>query len=218
MNLEGADITKITTLPIAGYHNYGVGFCWAENGSRIIYGYYDNLYSINSDRSGLTLVITAPVGRHFHTCDWTAVNNKIVVLTVGSISYESEIYLIDDDGSNMELLVDNLPGCMGSPSFSPSGTKVMFTQDSSGHEISDGRQLDSRVFVINIDGTNKTDLSLNKPNGTNDLYPRWSADGSYIVFCNTPNDGSATGDIWIMDSDGESRTKIADMGTMPDWK
>ncbi len=218
MNPDGSDITKITTLPAAGYHNYGMGFSWAENGARIIYPYYNKLYSILSSRSGLTNIASAPDDRHFLTCDWTPVNKKIVVLTVGSLPYESEIYLMDEDGSNMDLLVDDLPGCLGYPSFSPSGTKVIFTQDSSGFEVPEGRQLDSRIFVINIDGTDKKDISINKPDGTNDLYPRWSPDGSQIVFVNAANDGSNIGDIMIMDLSGSSRKKIAVDGTMPDWK
>jgi TolB protein len=34
MNYDGTGINKITSLPIAGYHNSGYGFCWAPSGDK----------------------------------------------------------------------------------------------------------------------------------------------------------------------------------------
>ena len=39
---------------------------------------------------------------------------------------------MDANGSNMTLLMDNLPGVMESPSFSPDGNRIVFTRDVSG--------------------------------------------------------------------------------------
>ena len=71
---------------------------------------------------------------------------------------------------------------------------------------------------MNIDGSDTTDVSVNKSGGTNDLHPRYFPDGAKIIFENVQNDGSRSKDIWIMDVDGNSRQKIISNGEMPDWK
>ena len=36
MNTDGSNIFKVTTLPVVGYHNNGIGFCWSPDGGHII--------------------------------------------------------------------------------------------------------------------------------------------------------------------------------------
>ena len=218
MNKDGSDSHLITSLPVTGYHNFGIGFSWSNDGGRIIYSNYDKLYSIDQNGSNLFLIANAPSNRNFRECDFSPLGNKIVSLAIGINIYDSEIYLMDANGSNMTLLFDNLPGVMESPSFSPDGNKIVFTRDLSGHEVQNGRQLDSHIFIMNIDGSDTIDVSVNKNNGTNDLHPRFSPDGANIIFENVPNDGSESKDIWIMDIDGNNRNRINSNGEMPDWR
>ena len=225
MNMDGTDVKKITTIPISGYHNYGIGFCWSPDGQQLLYSNYDVLYRIDADGGNLTEIARAPGSRHFRECDSSPLGDKIVALTIGTWVYNSEIYIMDSDGSDMTVLVGNSAGAMGHPSFSPGGNKVAYSWDVSGHEVSSGRQLDARIFIINIDGTGNTDISIplidptsGKTPGTNDFNPAWSPDGAKIIFTNAPNDDSAPPDIWIMDIDGENREKLITDGTMPDWR
>ena len=217
MDADGSNIFKVTTIPVAGYHNNGIGFSWSPDGGHLIYANYNRLYMVDQFGANLTQIATAPADRHFRETDWS-VNNKIVVLTIGENPYDSEIYIIDANGSNMTLLMDNLPGVMEGPSFSPDGNKIVFTRDVSGYEVPSGRQLDSHIFILNIDGSDTLDISFNKTAGTNDLHPRFSPDGAKIIFENTPNDGSGSKDIWIMSIDGNGRQKIISNGEMPDWR
>ena len=218
MNTDGSNIFKVTTLPVVGYYNNGIGFSWSPDGGHLIYANYNKLYVVDQFGANLTQIATAPADRHFRETDWSSASNKIVVLTIGENPYDSEIYLMDANGSNMTLLVGNLPGVMESPSFSPGGNKIVFTRDVSGYEVPSGRQLDSHIFIMNIDGSDTIDVSVNKSGGTNDLHPRYSPDGAKIIFENVQNDGSSSKDIWIMDVDGNSRQKIISNGEMPDWK
>lgn len=220
MALEGNSKRQVTTLPVVGYHNQGIGFTWAPDGGRILYANYDKLYTINRDGSGLTLIATAPANRHFRMLDWTAQGNKIVVQTIGSNINDSELYLMNADGSGMTLLVGNLPGRVESPSFSIDGRRVMYTVDASGFETADGRQLDSRIYIRNIDGSGPVvDVSAQKPAGTNDLYPRFSPDGARVIFVNTSNDGISRNDVFTIElSDSRIRTKLFENATMPEWK
>ncbi len=218
MNRDGSEVFQVTSLPVAGYHNYGMGFCWSPTGTQFLYSHYDKLYRINIDRSNLTEIATAPAGRNFREVDWSPLGDKIVVLTIGSWFYDSEIYLMNADGSNMTLLVDNWPGAIESPSFSPDGSKILFTHDISGFEAGNGRQMDTHIFLLDLASGDTTDLSSGKPAGTNDLYPRFSPDGSRIIFCNAPNDGSNPGDLWLMETNGQNRKKLLANGMMPDWQ
>ena len=67
------------------------------------------------------------------------------------------------------------------------GKKVLFSHDISGHEVSSGKQLDTQLKIIDIASGVITDISQNKPAGTNDSDPRWAPDGAKVLFCNSPN-------------------------------
>ncbi|GAB3819611.1 hypothetical protein GCM10028895_18290 [Pontibacter rugosus] len=220
MNRDGSNKFKVTTVPIAGYHNTnGRGFAWSPDGGRLIYANYGTLYSIRRDGADLTTIATAPANRNFLSLDWTENGNKILALTIGENINHSEIYIMNADGTNQTLLVENLPGRIESPVFSIDGRSILYTRDISGFENAVGRQLDARIFRKNIDGTALVDLSANKPAGTNDLYPRYSPTGDKIIFVNVANDGMGTADIYMMDAaDGKNRVKIFSNAIMPDWK
>ena len=225
MNTGGGGLFQVTSIGVTGYGNYGIGFCWAPDGYNILYSHNDKLYRIGSDGTNLTLIATAPAGRNFRECSYSPDGSKIAVLTIGSNVYDSEIYIMNSDGSNMSLLVDNTAGATACPSFSIDGTKVLYTHDVSGYEGSDGRMLDSHIFEITIDTKSVNDLSINNQNnednkisGTNDLNPRYSSNGAYIIFENGSNVPNSTKDIWIMNANGSNRHKIISNGVMPDWK
>lgn len=217
MRKSGIDVQKVTPLPVAGNHNQGEGYCWSPNSAQILFCHYDQLLLVNRDGSGLTQLATAPANRHFKAVDWNGITDKIIVQTCGTNVYDSEFYIMDDDGSNMQLLVGNDAGRLENPSFSITGAEVLFTYDVSGFNSPDGRQLDARIFLMNSDSTNVRDLSDNKPAGTNDLYPRFSPDGASVIFVNTSNTGIEQQDVYIMDIDGTNRELLFENATMPDW-
>ncbi|GAB3539610.1 hypothetical protein GCM10027443_36380 [Pontibacter brevis] len=219
MNRDGSNKKQITSVPVAGYHNQGIGFAWSPDGGQLLYPNYNKLYRIERDGSGLTLVATAPANRHFRMVDWTERGDRIVAQTIGADINDSEIYIMNADGSDMTLLVGNLPGRVESPSFSIDGNNVLYTHDVAGFENLQGRQLNAHIFRTTLDGSGVTDLSRFKPEGTNDLYPKYSPDGSKIIFVNTPNDGLGPHDVYMMDAaDGRNRVKLFSNATMPDWK
>jgi len=219
MDKKGQDVLKITTdRPLGSYHNAGFGFCWIQDGYRILYGHYDELWRVNHDGTQEYLVAKAPEGRHFRECHYNKYTNKIVVLTIGVEPYDSEIYLMDSSGANMEVLVDSVPGVLSGPQFSIDGTQVIFSQDVSDLQGDDGRQLDARIFRIDVDGSNLTDLSNNgKTAGTNDLQAIYSPDGGKIIFMNEPSDGLGVKNIWTMDVDGGGREQIISNAEWPEW-
>lgn len=217
MNLDGSSISQITSLPVAGYHNNGKGFCWSPDGSKLLYGHYNKLYQIDSRGGSQTLILELSTVRHFKEIEWSGTLDKIIFSTVGVNPYDNEINMMNADGSNIQLLVKNQPGIIGSPTFSPDGQEFIYTHDISGTELESGRMFDSRIFIQSTTSTDSTDISQGKPDGTNDLYPRFSPDGAKIVFTNSPNNNSNSGSLWVMDKDGANRKKIVSAGMMADW-
>lgn len=218
MSLDGKDVYKVTQLPLAGLHNNGIGICWSKDGNEIYYSNYNKLYRINKDGTNLVEIATAPQDRNFREIDISSTGDKITVLTVGQSFYDSEIYILNSDGTEMNIVVDNLPGAVENPIFSVDGKSIIYTHDASEHMSSTNRQLDSRIYITSLDSLDAVDLSNNKTVGTNDWNPRISPNGAKIIFENVNNDNSSEGDIMIMNIDGSNRRKLNISGKMPDWK
>lgn len=218
MKRDGTDQRKITRNPITGYQNSGKGFAWSPFGDQIIYGSYNRLYFIKSDGTLEGVIALAPANRHFRDLDYSPDGSLIVALTVGVTANESEIYLLNSNGNNPVILVNNLDGIIESPSFSIDGKKVMYTRDISGYSSGTSRQLDARVHIIDINNHTSQDISIGKPAGTNDTNPRYSPDGASVIFENATNVLGSQKSIWIMDVDGKNRKLLFENAAMPDWR
>ncbi len=230
MDFSGGNVFQVTSVGVTGYGNYGIGFCWSPDGASLLYAHNNKLYKVRSDGGDLTVIATAPSGTNFRECSYSPQGNRIAVLTVGPNVYDSEIYIMNADGSNMTLLVPNSPGATADPTFSPDGKSILYTHDVSGFQDSSGRVMDSDIFRIDIGTGQSENLSVNtgfagdnKKAGTNDLDPRYSPDGAYIIFDNGPNTPNSEKNIWVMNSDASGandngRHEIIQDGVMPDWK
>jgi len=218
MNRDGSDVRQVTSLPIAGQNNFELDFSWSPDGTRLLYMRNSILSVINVDGSGLSTLTEAPPGTSFVECDWVASGNQILVRTLGNAPYASHIWLLDGNGSFISTLIPDLPGSTGGGVFSIAGTKVLYTQDISGFESLTGRQLNSRIFQVDINSGVRVDISYDKVDGTNDLDARYSPDGAKVIFTNTNNDGISTKNIFIMDLDGTDRELLFENAEMPEWR
>ncbi len=218
MNPDGTATTQLASISVNTLLQRDAAFTWSPDGSKLLFPHFGQMFLVNRDGSGLQLFAEAPTGQMFAACDWSPLGNRIAVRTVGTYPYTSRIYLYDTQGQVVQLLVDDLPGCTGNPAFSPDGQKLVYTRDMSGFEATDGRQLDARIFLMNLNNQSVSDLSSDKPAGFNELDPRFSPDGAWIIFTQVPNDGSAPPSVWKMDLQGENRTLLIENAEMPDWK
>lgn len=219
MSDKGGDVKRVSTMKVAGYHNEGVGFCWSPTGNQMLFCQYNKLYRINKDGSGLFTVSTAPAGRNYVFVDWSGIADKIVVQTRGVNIYDSEVYLMNPDGSGMTRIIDNGDGRTEYPTFSIDGKYVIFTHDDADVNDPYGRMYDSRIKTYEIATSIITDITGNaKADGTNDLQPRYSPDGSKIIFVNTSNTGTGQKDIYVMDANGGNRVLYFEDAEMPEWR
>jgi dipeptidyl aminopeptidase/acylaminoacyl peptidase len=104
----------------------------------------------------------------------------------------SEIYVMNSDGSNQINLTDNSV-FDGDPSFSPNGAKIAFMSFRDGNP---------EIYVMKADGNNQTRLT-NAPGTDGD--PSFSPDGNRIVFTST-RDGNF--EVYVMNSDGSNQTRL----------
>ena len=216
MDKNGGQVRQITDIAVDGYHNQGDAFAWDEDAGKIIFSHYQSLYEVNANGTDLKKIATAPDYRHFKDITLSPNNNQIVAMTIGQKIFNSEIYRMNRDGSNQEVLVEGLPGRLGSPAYSIDGNSILYTYDVSGNQSTDGRMLNSHIFRLDLSSMDTTDLSSNKPLGTNDMDPTYSPTGNKILFTNVVNDNSEPKEIWIMDVDGTDREQVTE-GELPSW-
>ena len=96
------------------------------------------------------------------------------------------------------------------PSWSPDGSKIVFSSDMDG-------KWSSNIYVMDSDGTNITRLTTNED--SIDTSASWSPDGSKIVF-SSDMDGQWGYNLYVMDSDGTNITRLTkqDSSDMsPSW-
>ena len=218
INRNGSGKQKVTNVPVNGSNSLELDFTWSPNGLKLLYMNGNKLYTVNRDGTGTELFAEGPNGFTYAEVDWNLAENNVVARLVGDNPYNSIIHLHEGNGDFIQSLLADIPGSSGGAMLSLVGDEMLYTHDVSGYEVFDGRQLDARIFIRGISAPVPVDISVEKEPGTNDLDPRYSPDGSSIIFVNTNNDGISQKNIYKMDLDGDNRTLLFEDAEMPDWK
>lgn len=207
MDADGANLKRLTNTPL-GWSDFA---SWSPDGTKIVFcsdpdGTQQDIYIMNADGSGITQVTNDPEPDYYP--DWSPVGSRIVYLSVDPVD-NCEIYIIDVNGTNKTNLTNN-PDVDGYPSWSPDGTKIAFN-----HEFFRGEKKVCNICVIDPDGTHLVQLTkqstIHEPLGGG--VPRWSPDGTKIVFQTGEEKGSG---IYTMNADGTDRFFLTD-GPGHDW-
>jgi Tol biopolymer transport system component len=113
------------------------------------------------------------------------------------------LHIAASDGSNPRSLTPALPvGAPGGdvgPSFSPDGQWIAFVRVAS---FADGQ---AGIFIVRIDGSGLRRLT---PDALGAGYPRWSPDGTKILFSAKYPDGPSGGPLWVVSVDGGEPTPL----------
>jgi len=110
--------------------------------------------------------------------------------------HDSDIYVMDPDGSNLTNLTNNLFLFMpdSDPDWSPDGTKIVFSLN-----VDEFSQ--NNIVVMDVNGTNAVELT----HSSTDFAPVWSPDGNKIAFVSV-RDGNL--EIYVMNADGSNQINL----------
>ncbi|MDY8134288.1 carboxypeptidase regulatory-like domain-containing protein [Aquimarina sp. 2201CG5-10] len=220
MNEDGSQVNQVTSqVGVSGFNLEEVDFSWDNSGARLLFPNQDKLYSINIDGSGLTLVYQTTNGNLITEVDKNESTGIIALKTNNLNGYEVEIFTINSSGIVQNTVLSGVSGAAGGINLSLDGSQLLYTYDASGFENTEYRRLDSRLYIYNFSSTTATDLSVDKPAGTNDLDARFSPNEVVVIYVNTNNDGLSVRNIERLDiSDADNRTTVIGNASMPDWE
>ena len=183
---------------------------WSPNGEKIAFNLGGNIYVMNKNGSKITQ-LTNLKNINFKTSNdfsgiwagkpvWSPNGEKIAFRVINNYGYRgccnTDIYIINADGSQLTNLTNDIPGNGYSSNFSP-GNPPVWSPDSKQIAF----DFYGYIHVVNINNPEKLDFSHETGIGIfSSQSPRWSPDGKQIAF--------AAKDIYIMNTDGSNLKQL----------
>jgi Tol biopolymer transport system component len=205
MNSDGTGRTQLTSA--AGDDLDPV---WSPDGTRIAFASDRDgelsIYVMDGDGSNVTRVTTTPLA---FSPSWSPDGSKLAFEGIRPFqsANNADIWIVNEDGSGLTNLTQSDDSWEEYPAWSPDGSKLVF-------DASDGA--DTEIFVMNVDGSNRLQLTDNfdafRPPG--DYLPSWSPDGSKIAFVSErdtvldPFTSALSPELYTMNADGSAQTRI----------
>lgn len=169
MNSDGSNITNLTNTPSRDEESLS----WSPDGSKLRYSASENgnrnIY-INDVDSGDLVNITQSQDYRGEYEAWSPDGSKIAYVQYNSDRSESNIYVMNADGSSPTKLTTSVYQQGNTdPVWSPDGEKIVFTRNVFLYENYFSEKF-YHVFVMNVDGSEINDLTIRGPEGFN---PTW---------------------------------------------
>jgi len=171
---------------------------WSPDGSRLAFQRNNfintdanGIFIINADGSGL-LKVTDKAWFNNRGITWSPNGSQIAFISVDG---PQAIHIANADGSGSYGLPGS-PTSLWAVDWSPDGRKFVYSNA-------------EELFVINTDGTGKQQLTTvqqTESGTTADFDPRWSPDGTKILFTRYRN--SVFASTWVMNADGSKQRKL----------
>lgn len=163
---------------------------------------------VNAQPSNWIRLTTNPHGDN--SPDYSPNGEKIAFQRGQSDHWTRDIWIMNADGSNQELLIaDALGGGLGWPYWSPDGTKIVYSEYHNDYR--------SDIVIFNINNNEKNAVVMDfGPNH----HPRWSPDGSKILFNHEVDHSNGYWNLFVVNVDGTDLKQIT-YGSYhhayPDW-
>jgi Tol biopolymer transport system component len=199
-NPDGSHEVKVLAGPAECPH-------WSPDGNRIAVTSVGvttiNVTTINRDGSGSVLFSSGST-QNFGCSVWSADGSRIAFESWDDTNpnFVPGIFSIrSSDGDDLKRLTANpfggahdLPG-----DYSPDGSHLAFLR---GNSLKNRRNGTAAMFVANADGTNPRQITpWGLATGVDGSVPRWSPDGSRIVFV-------SHGSVFLINPDGSGLVKV----------
>ena len=154
----------------------------------LFYHFPGELYSVNIDGTGLTLIDRAENG-YLGSADWSPDDRQIVYTKHFYDSEKSDLILYNvSDKTYTILLNDGNPSC---PKFSPNGKQIAYCKST---------PTDRSIYKIDVSGNNNQ-LIIN-----NASCPNWSPAGDKITYLSSGEGGSTQ--IFVVNVDGSNSKQL----------
>jgi len=216
LNADGSNLKRLTDNDAND-----VQPSWSPDGSKIAYNSYgynlpSEIYTMKADGSGIIQITHDPAEHEYgeEWPSWSPDGNTIIYESFRDASTESNgttiqnanLYVSASNGSGGDLRINGHLFHEGNPSWSPDGSKIAFVHaqvDTIGDNMySSGYQ----IWVMNVNGSSWNKLTTA---GGNNIRPKWSPDGSKIVY--QSDEG-----ICVVTLVGDNQTLVS-YGGNPSW-
>ena len=163
----------------------------SPDGSKIVYQSSNTIKIMNVDGTNVKTLSEYNTG---HTAPrFSPDGTKIVYTAIPPTGGRASVYIQAAVGGTPILISRDTAAQYGNPDFSPDGNKIVCSRFAvSG--------LRNGLVIMNNDGSNETTLKSSAAS-----LPRWSPDGSTILYRGTEGAG---GEIFTIKADGTADTKI----------
>src|SRR2546423_1183351 len=197
MNADGSVQTRLTNNAA-----FDGDPAWSPDGTRIAFTSTrdgnEEIYVMNADGSNLKrLTNNTALDR---TPAWSPDGAQIAFASTRDSS-NFNIFVMDADGSRQTDISNSTAADYEEPDWSPYGTKIACSQAI----IQNGTLGLYGVLLMNADGSNQSRLSNA---GSRDINPRWSPDGTRIVFSSDRSGNPGVFEIFVMTASGSNQTRL----------
>jgi uncharacterized repeat protein (TIGR01451 family) len=151
VNTDGTQLKKLVN---------GNDPSWSPDGTRIAFGNGFGIGMMFADGSDVRTISLPRVP--FPGMGWSPDSSKLVISLPEDQGFERSLYIVNADGTGLQK-INNTSGAQF-PSWSPDGTKILFTMNTAAVGPPGG------CFFINLDGTGLTKVNGALPNVN---FPSW---------------------------------------------
>ena len=207
-NLDGSGLRQLTTAP-----GTEISPAWSPDGKRIVFRNAPNsniieasdIWIMNADGSAKTN-LTRDLNSNWGAT-WSP-DGRHILFNSARDGNTPHLYIMNSDGSHLQLLFPKLNLWQEYASWSPDGTKIAFMSNVGASSFV--------IYVINTDGTGL--IQVTRGPGE-DGGPRWSPDGKHIAFT---SNRSKQAEVYTINAKGAELARLTNSphdtsSGGPDW-